>query len=203
MGNCGSILCSKENSNNILTNSNAIISDIVIHRNVDKNELIKKYTQIPYINKVIYLQNKIRNFLKKNKSKTRNKKNNSNKKLNKKIPKNESKVNNNSTLEEIKLNKNKEKERTNENTTDDSNKINKKDYENNIEADEDDFMKVEKINPHLMNSNLKDAFKKNERKSFLENDPRDAPIDDIRRYFPKINEDQSSYEGEWKNGMRD
>ena len=103
MGNCGSILCSKENSNNILTNSNAIISDIVIHRNVDKNELIKKYTQIPYINKVIYLQNKIRNFLKKNKSKTRNKKNNSNKKLNKKIPKNESKVNNNSTLEEIKL----------------------------------------------------------------------------------------------------
>ena len=34
-------------------------------------------------------------------------------------------------------------------------------------------------------------------------DPRDGPFDNKRRKYPKIKEDQSSYEGEWKNGKRD
>ena len=41
------------------------------------------------------------------------------------------------------------------------------------------------------------------RKSKYENDPRDAINDNVRRKYPKIVEDQSSYLGEWKNGKRD
>lgn len=41
-----------------------------------------------------------------------------------------------------------------------------------------------------MNSNLKDAFKKDENKSYLEDDPRNAPNDDVRRYYPKIKEEK-------------
>ena len=37
----------------------------------------------------------------------------------------------------------------------------------------------------------------------IENDPRDGPMDNIRRKYPKIKEDLSSYDGEWKNGKRD
>ena len=81
MGNCGGILCNKNNNNNFKTNSDKIRTDIVLETKIDKESLEQIYSQIPLINKVIYLQKKIRNYLKKHKSKMRkNKINNSNKK---------------------------------------------------------------------------------------------------------------------------
>ena len=50
-----------------------------------------------------------------------------------------------------------------------------------------------------------DPFRNGKRSNLnkIENDPRDGPFDGKRRKFPKIKEDQSSYEGEWKDGKRD
>ena len=35
------------------------------------------------------------------------------------------------------------------------------------------------------------------------NDPRNGPMDNVRRKYPKIEQDEFSYEGEWKNRKRD
>ncbi len=35
------------------------------------------------------------------------------------------------------------------------------------------------------------------------NDPRNGPMDNVRRRYPKIEQDEFSYEGEWKNRKRD
>ena len=194
MGSCGGVFCNNNSNNQDGTNRNKIKTDIILENKIDKDSLTKMYSQVPLIDKVIYLQKKIKSFLKR-------KERNRNKKIkNIKKQENEAKINNNNS-EDIKNNKKKEKIIM-DITTDDSNKINKKDKEQgHIEDEEDDFMKVEKISPHLMNSNLKEAFQRG--KLFLENDPRDLPNDNMRRYFPKIIEEKSSYEGEWKNGMRD
>ena len=81
MGNCGGIICTNNNSN-IKENSNKMKTDIVLQNKIDKDFLTKKYSEIPLINKVKYLQKKIKNFLKKHNSKIRNYKS-SNKKSNK------------------------------------------------------------------------------------------------------------------------
>ena len=44
---------------------------------------------------------------------------------------------------------------------------------------------------------------KKESSKDLLNDPRNGPIDNLRRKFPKIEQDEFSYEGEWKNRKRD
>ena len=51
----------------------------------------------------------------------------------------------------------------------------------------------------------KDAFLKvkNASSNVPSQDPRSGPMDNIRRKYPKILEEDSSYEGEWKNGKRD
>ena len=45
--------------------------------------------------------------------------------------------------------------------------------------------------------------KKSQRNINDSKDPRFGPFDDKRHKYPKIFEDESSYEGEWKNGKRD
>ena len=184
MGNCGGILCTK-NDSNIKESSNKMKTDIVLQNQIDKDFLSQKYSEIPLLSKVIYLQKKIKSFLKKHKSKMRaNKNNNKNKKNNKpKKQKYESKTNSKSASEDLKLNRNKDKT-INENTTTDSQKNNKKENDQNNNVEEDDYMKIDNIEPHLMNSNLKYAFQKKDKNIYLEDDPRNLLNDNIRRYFP-------------------
>lgn len=75
--------------------------------------------------------------------------------------------------------------------------------------DEDDpsgELLIPTINTQLMEKNMlkNDPFlnKKGDNNK-MENDPRDGPMDGIRRKFPKLMEDESTYEGEWKDGKRD
>lgn len=73
------------------------------------------------------------------------------------------------------------------------------------EPSEDNNLLIPTLKPDLFENKIfnNDAFRNGIRKSQYENDPRDAPIDNIRRKYPKIVEEQSSYLGEWKNGKRD
>ena len=73
------------------------------------------------------------------------------------------------------------------------------------EPSEDNELLIPTIKPDLLENQIfkNDAFRSGIRKSQYENDPRDAPIDNIRKKYPKIVEEQSSYLGEWKNGKRD
>ena len=61
------------------------------------------------------------------------------------------------------------------------------------------------INPILLKYNAfdKDPFRNNIRHLYNYNDPRDGPFDGIRRKNSKIYEENSVYEGDWKNGKRD
>ena len=73
------------------------------------------------------------------------------------------------------------------------------------EPSEDNGLLIPTIKPDLLENQIfkNDAFRSGIRKSQYENDPRDAPNDNIRKKYPKIVEEQSSYLGEWKNGKRD
>ena len=62
---------------------------------------------------------------------------------------------------------------------------------------------MEKIIPNIINEEIMNNFNKKDKIINSENDPRNNQNDGMRRYFPKFNEEFFSYEGEWKNGMKD
>ena len=76
---------------------------------------------------------------------------------------------------------------------------------NNDEPNNDNSIIIPTLKPELLENELfkKDPFRIGVRKSKYDNDPRDGPIDNIRRNYPAIIEDNSSYLGEWKNRKRD
>jgi hypothetical protein len=73
------------------------------------------------------------------------------------------------------------------------------------EPSEENGLQIPTIKPDLLDNQIfkNDAFRSGIRKTNYENDPRDALNDNVRRKYPIIVEDQSSYLGEWKNGKRD
>ena len=64
---------------------------------------------------------------------------------------------------------------------------------------------IQILKPTLLEKNVfeGDAFKIGIKNTKLENDPRDSKESNIRKKYPKITENQSSYTGEWMNGKRD
>ena len=190
MGNCGGIC-----------NSNHIKSKVDIILPSQEQEILKYYDNND-LKKIVYIQKYIRKYLSKLKSKKRlnllkiSSINNSSKKtqsqsekdLQKIIKDSPHKVNNHKNSKKFKKN-------------------NK--YITYDEEPTSNELLIPTICTPLMDNNLfvDDPFLKNGKiKSNNDNnstDPRDEPNDGIRRKFPKIKEDQSSYEGEWKNGKRD
>ena len=125
MGNCSGIFCNN-NIDHVSTNSQKIRTDIIIEKKIDKDFLTNYYSQNPLLNRVIFLQKKIKDFLKQNRTKMRIKKSYESNKLNTnaKKQKSYSKSNDNISSDDIKVKKN-----TMDNTTDDSFKNNKKEKE--------------------------------------------------------------------------
>ena len=156
-----------------------------------------KYLETQYIKKIIFLQKYIRRFLIKIKT-------------SKKVIKKNEKTKNSSSPKKTKPSK-QGKSSTKEAKEGKASKKSIKNDKNNkyITYDEDqtDSLLVPTINTHLMDNNIfnDDPFRNKKRSNInkIENDPRDGPFDGKRRKFPKIKEDQSSYEGEWKDGKRD
>ena len=64
---------------------------------------------------------------------------------------------------------------------------------------------IQILKPTLLEKNVfeGDAFKTGTRSTKLEKDPRDSNENNIRKNYPKITENQSSYTGEWMNRKRD
>ena len=159
----------------------------------NSDEETGKYLETHYIKKVIFLQKYIRKYL----TKIKTPKNITDKKSEKNSP----------SAKKIKTSKQTKvstKESKKPNKIDKNNKNNK--YIT-YEEDQADSLLVPTINTHLMDNNIfnDDPFRNKKRSNLnkIENDPRDGPFDGKRRKFPKIKEDQSSYEGEWKDGKRD
>jgi hypothetical protein len=76
---------------------------------------------------------------------------------------------------------------------------------NNEETVHNNGNVIPPLKPCIIDNDIfnEDPFRAGSRNNNYENDPRDAPIDNIRRKYPEIKEDQSSYIGEWKNRKRD
>jgi hypothetical protein len=73
------------------------------------------------------------------------------------------------------------------------------------EPPDENGLLIQILKPTLLEKNVfeGDAFKIGNRNTKLENDPRDSKENNIRKKYPKITENQSSYTGEWMNGKRD
>ena len=98
-------------------------------------------------------------------------------------------------------------------TTTDDDKYSKKKSNKNINKSK--FKNNKTIENQLNIPQVHSAYKRN--KFFSEdpfskplkdskdtsNDPRNGPMDNVRRRYPKIEQDEFSYEGEWKNRKRD
>ena len=176
MGNCGNI-CN--------TNISKLKGDIILNSVEQETE---KY--LDQTDKLIFIQRNIKKYLKKikNKKKLKFKTNDKNGK--------KSSIPNEKEQKMDKGNKNMKK--------------NNKYITYDEEEPSNEFL-IPTINTPLMEKNIfeNDPFRNKNRSNQKNNnenninDPRDGPMDGIRRKFPKIKEDQSSYEGEWKDGKRD
>ena len=183
MGNCAGIC-----NSNLLK----LQGDIIIKSSSEQET--NKFLEQNDIKKIIYLQRAIKKFLKRKKSKRKMKIKNKN--------------NNNN------INNSGKKVKQTKDIPTKNNKASKNSKKNKfITYDEEPTCEllIPTINTPLMEKNIfnDDPFRKKNRSNKPNgennniNDPRDGPMDGIRRKFPKIKEDQSSYEGEWKDGKRD
>ena len=75
---------------------------------------------------------------------------------------------------------------------------------NDDEPNNDNSIFIPTLKPDLLENEIfkRDPFRNGIRKTKNKNDPRDAN-DNIRKKYPKIIEENSSYIGEWLNGKRD
>ena len=61
MGNCGGIFCNNT-IDHASTISHKIKTDIIIEKKIDKNFLSNYYSQSTHLNRVMFLQKKIKDF---------------------------------------------------------------------------------------------------------------------------------------------
>jgi len=167
--------------------------DIILEKNNYSSET-GKYLETESVQKIIFIQKKLRQYLKKKKYA----KSTFAKKASPKSPKHKKST---SQIKRFKSPKN-----TKKNTT--------KNIPNikfiTFDEDQKDSLLIPTIKTTIMDNNNvfnEDAFRQqrrlNNNRDKNGKDPRDGPFDNKRRKYPKIKEDQSSYEGEWKNGKRD
>ena len=188
MGNCFGICNSKINQAK---------NDIIISKELDT----RSYYEQNDIKKIIFIQNYFRNFLKKIHLKKKLKftskiLDNNYKKTTQPQSDKDIKYSYESTSKIMNSSK---KQKNNDS-------INKSKYIIYDELPTVNELLIPTVNTPLIENKIfnDDPFrKKNNNKNTDINDPRNGPMDGIRRKCPKIQEDQSSYEGEWKNGKRD
>ena len=193
MGNCVNAC------ENIIRKQRDLNVDTLTNDNFKNITLTQRMSKQPFYSTIIYLQHQIKKFLKKQKkalkkcddtttnliSTTTQRRDNSEIKENQKLT---TSGNNNITNNSNNTN-------TNNNNNNNNNSFVlipsvKADLKESLIFSNDPFLKGKKANTKTsLNPTLKD--------------PRDGPFDDKRHKFPKILEDESSYEGEWKNGKRD
>ena len=208
MGTCATV-CSNPNKKQAEVNIESLQNDKFKNKNTHQLLIQPNYS------KLIYLQTRIKRFLKK-------------KKKNGIMPKDQD-LNTKNINVNINLNVNMDRP-TNENTRmgtkdnskqvkniskdNNSNQLKKlpqninPSNENSKSINQDSSIMIPTVKAELKESLIfsHDPFikgKKSQRNINDSKDPRYGPFDDKRHKYPKIFEDESSYEGEWKNGKRD
>ena len=195
MGQCASI-CNKSN----IGIGEVTVENLECSKVITKGQVNEKYSRSPNYAKVIYLQNRIKQFLKSKKGNNITQQRNSKYSINiKAVNHNQSNSQNNPISTEI---SNQNSPRNNNNNQHLQTKNNN---QNTIEQRNDGSWIIPSVKAEFKNSDIfsQDPFLKNKRTPIETNDPRQGPYDDKRRIFPLVSEDDSSYIGQWKNGKRD
>ena len=181
MGNCSN-LCSRI----IIPNSDVPVNAPSFENN--KSKIIAQFSQEPYITKIIYIQSRVRYFFRKKKKANA-----------KSYTKKKSSVLSRSKSVKRASNEDYQKRKTN--------KTNKKNDVKNNKTIEEDALNIPQVRPMFKRNKFfsEDPFSKPNKEATKElvNDPRNGPMDNVRRQYPKIEQDEFSYEGEWKNRHRD
>lgn len=162
----------------------------------------KKYSEEPNISKIIYIQSRIRHYIRKKKALNKYSKNSlTTKNKTNTILSNSNHVNT--------------KEHSIKKTITDDQALQKKKTKTKFKNKDDmkkrktlvdeNFLNFPRVGPMLKSSKIfsVDPFSRPTTSKTLINDPRNGPLDNIRRFYPKIEQDEFSYEGEWKNRHRD
>jgi hypothetical protein len=163
---------------------------------------INKYSEEPNISKIIYIQSRIRYYMRKKKNLNKYPKNVlTSKNKAKTIISNSSNayIKEKSLKKTISVNKVLQSKQT---TTKFKNKNNMKKIKT---IGGENYLNFPRVDPRFRSNKLfsEDPFSRPTTSKTLINDPRNGPLDNIRRFYPKIEQDEFSYEGEWKNGHRD
>ena len=193
MGNCSN-LCSRM----IIPNSDIPVKP----PSYTINNNINKYSEEPNISNIIYIQSRFRYYMRKKK------------KLNKYSKAVLTTKNKTNTILSNSNNVYTKEHSIKKTITDDQNlpknKMsakfkNKNDMKKIKTIADENLLNFPRVRPMFGSNKLfsVDPFSRPTTSKSLINDPRNGPFDNIRRFFPKIEQDEFSYEGEWKNGHRD
>ena len=169
---------------------------------ITKGQADEKYSRSPNYAKVIYIQTRIKRFLKRKKAKNTQPRNSKYSINIKAVNPNQSNSQNNHISTDI---SNHNSPRNNSNNNNNQHLQAKNNNSNINEQRNDGSWVIPSVKAEFKNSDIfsQDPFLKNKRTPIETNDPRQGPYDDKRRAFPQVSEDDSSYIGQWKNGRRD
>ena len=205
----------------ICKNTKSMVGEVTVE-NMDCSKVIsygqikEKYSISPNYPKVLYLQRKIKKFIKKRKAKpSRNRDSRYNIKV--KVSNTDQTASHNNPLINTSISNQNSCNSNNMNTTINNNNISNcnqpthqqsnNNNTNNIEQQtgNDGSWVIPTLKAEFKDSDIftQDPFLKNKHIPVETNDPRQGPFDNKRRLFQRINEEESSYVGEWKNGKRD
>lgn len=176
--------------------------------------IIEQYQTNENYSKVVFLQTRIKRFLAKNHAENK-------KKSKYKSTQKESSIDNKNNINvNINVNVNMSKDGQNScdsfnvknalvkinSDNDNQNQNNRNLKSNNEQAFKIGSIVIPSVKVEFSESHIftQDPFAKSKKQNKHDNkDPREGPMDDQRRAFPIIIEDEFSYAGEWKNGKRD
>ena len=191
MGNCSN-LCSRI----IIPNSDVPVNSNSSSQKHCSSKNISKYNKPEFLKKIILIQSKTRTFLYRLKKLNKSSKYTTKTKM-------KSGVNSSSNNTKIKSQKKSgqddnsyQKKKSNKNGTKGKSKNNKAIDNLNIPQVHSAYKRNKFFSEDPFSKPLKDT-------KDTSNDPRNGPLDNVRRKYPKIEQDEFSYEGEWKNRKRD
>lgn len=178
----------------ICTNSSKRTDEVVVDTLGDP---IQKFCKSPYYSKLIFLQLQIKKYLRRTNSKVKTKA----------TPANVSTQNIDTSANNQLSTENKPTEHAPKvNITKPNNDNSQSQQNNNNIQPAGSSLIIPSVKAEFKESIIftQDPFTRKKTTSNVNsNDPREGPLDGKRRTYPKIIEDDSTYEGEWKNGKRD
>ena len=209
MGHCAFICKNTKPMVGEVTVENMDCSKVISH-----SQIKEKYSCSPNYPKVLYLQRKVKKFIKKRKAKASQNRN-SKYNIKVKVANIEQAPSHNNQLISSPISNQNSSNSNNANTTINNNNISNINHapqsqaNNNSHSFEqggnDGSWAIPSLKAEFKDSDIfsQDRFLKSKPTPIETDDPRQGPFDNKRRLFQRIVEEESSYVGQWKNGKRD